>query len=299
MRGPTVRHRAEHLGYRLALGILGVLPEGMALRIGAGLGWMVGTVLRIRWRVVLDHLRLAFPDRTEAWRRSLARASFRHLGRESLATFLLGRMTREEVLERTEVQGLDALREAVEGGRGAVVITAHFGNWEVAGAALALRGIPLDVVVQRQRNPLFNRHINGTRERLGMVVIPRNAAPREVLRSLRRGRAVAIVGDQNVRRGGVFVDFFGRKASTARGAAVFALRTGCAVFLGVNRNRGGYPLRYLAEVKPVDFAPTGDMEEDVLRLTEIYTRYLEGEIRRTPEQYFWQHRRWKTRPSVD
>lgn len=296
MKRPTLRHRMEHLGYRVALGILGVLPEGLAFRLGEGLGWVVGVVLGVRRRVVREQLRQAFPRRTERWRRSVARASFRHLGRESLATFLLSRMSPEDVLARTEVEGLDALREAVENGRGAVVITAHFGNWEVAGAALALRGIPLDVVVQRQRNPLFNREINGTRERLGMIVIPRNRAPREVLRSLRKGRAVAIVGDQNVRRGGVFVEFFGRKASTARGAAIFALRTGCAIFLGVNRSRGGYPLRYLAEVKPVDFEPTGEMEDDVLRLTEIYTRYLEGEIRRTPEQYFWQHRRWKTRP---
>jgi KDO2-lipid IV(A) lauroyltransferase len=296
MRRPTFRHRIEHLGYRVGLGVLGVLPQGLALRVGEVLGWVVGVLLGVRRRVVLAHLRQAFPDRTEEWRRRLSRASFRHLGRESLATFLLGRMSPEDVLARTEVDGLEALRGAVERGRGAVVITAHFGNWEIAGAALALRGIPLDVVVQRQRNPFFNDEINRTRERLGMVVIPRNRAPREVLRSLRQGRAVAIVGDQNVRRGGVFVDFFGRKASTARGAAVFALRTGCAVFLGVNRSFGGYPVRYRAVLKPVPFEPTGDMEEDILRLTEIYTRYLEGEISRTPEQYFWQHRRWKTRP---
>jgi KDO2-lipid IV(A) lauroyltransferase len=286
----------EHLGYRVALGILRILPEGISLRMGEALGWIVGVVLGLRRGVVRAHLRQSFPEQTEEWRRRVGRQSFRHLGRESLATFLVARMAPEEVLSRTEVLGLEPLRKAVEQGRGAVVITAHFGNWEIAGAALALRGIPLDVVVQRQRNPLFDAEINGTRERLGMVVIPRNRAPREVLRSLRKGRAVAIVGDQNVRRGGIFVDFFGRKASTARGAAVFALRTGCPIFLGVNRNRGGYPLRYLGELKPVDFEPTGDLEEDILRLTEIYTRYLEGEIRRTPEQYFWQHRRWKTRP---
>lgn len=296
MRRPTLRHRLEHLGYRLGLSVLHLLPEGLALRLGEALGWVAGVVLGIRRGTVRAHLRQAFPQQSEAWRHRVARASFRHLGRESVATFLVGRMSREEVLERTEIQGLSALQEAIERGGGAVLITSHFGNWEIAGAALAARGIPLDVVAQRQRNPLFDADLTETRTRLGMSVIPRGEAPKEVLRSLRRGRAVAIVWDQNVRRGGIFVEFLGKKASTARGPAIFPLRTGCPVFQGVNRRVEGRSSRYRLEIVPVELAPTGELEEDVLRLTEAYTRYLEGEVIRTPDQYFWQHRRWKTRP---
>jgi KDO2-lipid IV(A) lauroyltransferase len=296
MRHPTFRHRIEYLGFRLALGVLRMLPERLALGMGGGFGWFAGTVLGIRRRVVREHLRLAFPGETEAWRRRLGRASFRHLGREALATFLLGRMASEEILKRTEIGSLDLLREALARGKGAVLLTAHFGNWELAGAARALRGVPMDVVAQRQRNPLFDSHLNEGRRRMGMRVIPRNEAPRRVVRSLRDGRAVAFVGDQNVRRGGVFVAFFGKKASTARGPAVFALRTGCPIFQGVNRRLPGYPTRYRLEIVPVDFAPTGDTEEDVHRLTQRHAAFLEKEIREGPEQYFWQHRRWKTRP---
>jgi KDO2-lipid IV(A) lauroyltransferase len=296
MRRPTLRHRLEHLGYRLGLGVLGLLPEGLALRLGEGMGWVAGVVLGIRRRTVRAHLRQAFPQESEAWRRRVARASFRHLGREALATFLLGRLSREEILERIEIPGFEALQEAIEVGGGAVLLTPHFGNWEVAGAGLAARGIPLDVVAQRQRNPLFDADLNETRRRLGMSVILRGEAPKEVLRSLRRGRAVAIVWDQNVRRGGIFVEFLGKTASTARGPAIFPLRTGCPVFQGVNRRTEGYPSRYRLEVVPVAHTPTGNMEDDVRSLTETYTRYLEKEIIRTPEQYFWQHRRWKTRP---
>ncbi len=277
MRRPTFRHRLEHLGYRLALGVAGV-------------------VLGVRRKTVRAHLLQAFPDESEAWRRRVARDSFRHVGRESLATFLLGRMSRQDVLDRTEVVGLEAVQAAVDSGDGAILVTGHFGNWEIAGASLAARGVPLDVVVQRQRNPLFDADINRTRERLGMTVIQRSAAPRKVLRSLRDGRAIAIVGDQNLRRGGIFVDFFGRKASTARGAAIFALRTGSPIFLAIIRRLQGYPPRYRLTLEPVAFSPSGDMEEDVLRLTEAHTRHLEEEIVRAPEQYFWQHRRWKTRP---
>lgn len=299
MRRPNLRHRMEYVGYRAAVAVFGLLPERIALGLAGWMGWVAGVVLGVRRRVVREHLRLAFPSANESWRRRTARASFRHVGRESLATFLLGRMSREEVIERTELGGFSVLQEALSRGRGAVLITAHFGNWEIAGASLALREVPLDVVAQRQRNPLFDTDINGTRERMGMKVIPRSVAPKEVLRSLRRGRAVAILGDQNVRKGGVFVDFFGKKASTARGAAIFALRTGSPVFMGVNRRLPGYPPRYHLEILPVEFTPSGNMEDDVLRLTQLHTNFLEREVSRAPDQYFWQHRRWKTRPPAE
>lgn len=296
MRRPTLRHRVESLGYRTAVGLLRLLPEGFAYRLGEGLGWAVGVVLGVRRKTVRAHLRQAFPGESEAWRRRLARASFRHLGRESVATFLLGRMSPQDVLDRTEVVGLPALLEAVAKGKGVILISAHLGSWEIAAASLALRGIPLDGVVQRQRNPLFDADLNETRRRFGVKVIFRSEATKEVLRSLRKGRVVGLLADQNVRRGGIFVDFFGKKAATARGPAIFALRTGCPIFLGLARRVEGTPTRYRTDLVPVDFAASGDMEADVLRVTETYTRYLEQVVLEVPEQYFWQHRRWKTRP---
>lgn len=285
----------EYLAYRTGAGLLRLAPERLALLFGEVLGWVAGVVLRIRWRTVREHLRRSFPEKDEGWRRRVARASYRHLGREAVATLRLSRTGPREVRERTRVEGLDALRDALEWGRGAIVVTGHFGNWEVGGAALTVRGVPLDVVAQRQRNPLFDADLTGTRERLGMRVILRGRAPREVLRSLRRGRCVAIVGDQNVRRGGLFVDFFGRPASTARGAAIFALRSHAPLFLALARREPGAS-GYRLTLERLSFTPSGDVEEDTLRLTRTHTRHLERAVRSTPEQYFWQHRRWKTRP---
>jgi len=289
----------EVFGYRLAVGALSLAPEKLALRFGEAMGWLAGAVFRVRWGTVMDHLRKAFPDKDDRWHSRLARASFRHLGRESVATFRLGKMDPFHIRTRTEMVGLESLQGAVAAGKGAIVVTGHFGNWEVGGAALAAHGIPLDVVAKRQRNPLFDEELNRNRARMGMTVIERKEAPRRVLRSLRAGRVVAVVADQNVRRGGVFVDFFGRPASTARGTAVFALRTGCPIFMAVARREPGFPLRYRVSLDPVEFTPTGDMEEDAIRLTAAHTRYLEDQIRMAPEQYFWQHRRWKTRPGEE
>jgi KDO2-lipid IV(A) lauroyltransferase len=287
----------EYLAYRTAVGLLRVAPESLALRAGEAVGWMVGVVFRIRWNTVMDHLRLAFPDRDPAWRRSVAKASFRHLGRESVATFRMSRLDAAGVRERLEMVGFEAFDEAVAEGKGVVVLTGHFGNWEMAGASVVARGVPMDVIAQRQRNPLFDVDITRNRERLGMTVVERREALRTCLRTLRNGGVVGIVGDQNLRRGGVFVEFFGRPAATAKGAALFAVRTGAPLFVGAAKRVPGFPQRYKATVRRIEFEPTGDLEKDVLRLTKAHTRYLEETVREAPEQYFWQHRRWKTQPS--
>jgi KDO2-lipid IV(A) lauroyltransferase len=293
---PTLRHRIEHLAYRVALGGLTIVPERIAFRVGEGIGWAAGFLLRIRWKTVRDHLRHAFPQETEAWRNRVARASYRHLGRESVATFRWARSGPQEIRERTEVVGLETLQAAVAEGRGVVLVTGHFGNWEIGGASLAAWGIPMDVIARRQRNPLFDHDINRAREQLKMRVMERSGAIKQILRSLREGRVVAFVGDQNVRRGGVFVDFLGQKAATARGAAFFALRAGCPFIVAFIRRQPSFPQRYRLIIQRLPCAPTGNMEEDVLRLTKAHTYLLEEQAREHPEQYFWQHRRWKTRP---
>jgi len=295
-RRPSLRHRIEYGAYRLLVGILRFAPEKPALLLGEGMGWVAGVLFRIRWRTVLEHLTLAYPDRDYEWRRRIARASFRHLGRESVATFRLGRMDVAEIRERTDLIGFEAIEEVISQGRGAVIFTGHFGNWEIGAASVVARGVPIDVVVQRQRNLLFDADLTANRNRLGMTVIERGEAPRGVLRALKEGRAVGIVGDQNLRRGGVFVEFFGRLASTARGGALFALRTGSPVFVGMARRLPGFPQRYRVTFEAVELNPSGDMERDILRLTKAHTRRLEEQVRQAPEQYFWQHRRWKTRP---
>jgi KDO2-lipid IV(A) lauroyltransferase len=208
-------------------------------------------------------------------------------------------MNRDVVEDRTEMIDLEELQRAWEEGKGVVVVTGHFGNWEIGGASMAARGFPVDVVVQRQRNPLFDAAITANRTRLGMTVIERKEAPRKVLRALKAGRVVGIVGDQNIRRGGVFVDFFGRPASTARGTALLAIRAGSPLVLGIARRMEGLPQRYRVSFERVEFSPSGNLDEDVASLTEAHTRHLEKKVAETPEQYFWQHRRWKTRPPGD
>lgn len=296
MRRPTLEHRVEFGAFRLASALIGVLPERLALSLAGLLGSLAGEVLRIRRVHVDHHLETAFPDATPEWRRRVARASYRHLAREAVATFRLSNWSPDHVRRRTTVRGLHGLKAALEEGRGAIVITGHLGNWEIGGAALAARGMSIDAVVFPQNNPLFDRHLTDARARLGITVIAKADAGRMVLESLRKGRVVALVADQNVRTRPVFVEFFGVPAATAKGPAVFALRTRAPVFFGVALREPGWPAHYRVLIEPVPVARTGALKSDVLSLTRAHVALLEDHVRHAPEQYFWLHRRWKTRP---
>lgn len=305
-RGP-VRNAVEYAGFRVAQGAVCLLPEPAAQALGGGLGWVAGMVARIRRLDVDAHLALAFPERPPAWRRRVARASYLHLGREAAVLLRMASMSAEEIRARTTVEGMEALEEALAGGKGAILAAAHLGNWEIGAALLAARGVPLDVVVKRMGNPRFDRVLMEARRRLGVGTMEFSEAPPLVLRALRRGRVVALAGDQNMHRGGIFVPFFGKEAATARGPALFALRTGAPLFLAFPlREEGRRPryrmvLRRLEAPREVGSARSTReaTEEQVRRITLAYMEALEEAVRAHPEQYFWQHRRWKTRPGQE
>jgi KDO2-lipid IV(A) lauroyltransferase len=266
---------------------------------GAALGAVVGGLLRFRRRDVDRHLVRVFADRPPAWRARVAQACYRHFGREAVATLRAGRWSAEEVRERTRMVGFDDLSVAAASGGGVVLLTGHLGNWELGGAAIAARGVPLDVVGKGMSNRRFQDDLFVLRERLGMRVIEMGEASRRALRSLAEGRVVALLGDQSAHGGGVLVPFFGHPAVTARGPALFAVRSGAPVFVAFALREAGGRARYAIRFERLSLAPTGDVEEDVLALTRAYTRSLEMAIQAAPEQYFWQHRRWKGAPAEE
>jgi len=291
-----LRHRLEFLAYRVTKAKWSLLPEALAIRMGALTGLIAGSVLRVRRRVVDENLRLVFPDESAAWRRRVARGSYMHLGREAALLFRMSRWSRSEIADRIRFEALDLVREAADQEKGVVVLTAHLGNWEMAGAGLAARGFPIDVVGKGMANRRFEKDLFATRELLGMRVIEMGKATKGVLRSLSRGRVAALLGDQNAHRHGVFLPFFGKLAATPRGPAIFALRTGAPVFVGFAVREPGWEQRYTLRAQRLVHETTGDLDTDVIALLAAYHEVLEAAIRAAPEQYFWQHKRWKTRP---
>lgn len=287
------RHRVEYAAFRAVLAGSERLGDERAAALGAALGRM-GYPLGIKRADVHANLRIAFPEANAEWIERVARASYEHLGRETIMMLRLASMSRADLVARTHTVNEDEARAAVARGKGVVVVAGHLGNWEIGAAMMAARGYAVDVIAKRATNPLFYERVLSARERLGVGVIDFQRATRQALHALRSGRAVAFAADQHAGRSGLWVPFFGRLASTYRGPALMALRTGAAMFLSIPLRRADG--MYEITLEPIEVERTGDMDADVLRLTQIYTRRLEAAVRANPEQYVWQHRRWREPP---
>jgi KDO2-lipid IV(A) lauroyltransferase len=297
-RRHSAAHRVEYAMARTLEAAVSALPERAADGVGRSVGRAVHR-LGIRRKVVEENLRLAYPEQSAEWVRRTSIAAYEHLGREAAAILRLAKLDKQAIIDRTVPVGWDDLEAALSLGKGVMLVTGHYGNWEIAAATVASRGIPIAAIVRRQGNRLVDERLNGLRARLGVEVITQREAPSRVPRLLRKNAVIGIVGDQDARRAGVFVPFFGRPASTHRGPAVFALKLGAPVFACVARRLPGGAVRYEVSGGPVPVELTGDQEADVTALTARLAAALEAEIRKAPEQYFWFHRRWKTSPPAE
>jgi Kdo2-lipid IVA lauroyltransferase/acyltransferase len=290
---PTFTHRAEYAALRGAVAAMERLSFRRAGVLGERIGRLGYWPLGIRRAVVERQLSAALPERSPEDIERIARETYAQLGRTSVETAILPAYNAAEIVGLFEdVQGWSIIEERLARGKGLILVTGHLGNWELGGAYLAARGLPIDVVARHMANPLFDRYLTRTRQQIGMEVVHDEEAVRRVPRSLRSGRAVAFLVDQGaVGLASTWVPFFGRYAKTPRGPAVFALRLDAPIVFGaaVRRPSGRYQLTF----EPIDVAPTGDREADVDRIVADYTSTLERWVRRTPEQYFWHHRRWK------
>jgi len=225
----------------------------------------------------------------------IGRRSYANMGRSLMEYTAFARLSAGDVAELVELNGKEHFERAFAGGKGVVLFTAHLGNWELMGARFAAEGYPTDFLVGEQSNKLVDDMMNELRRAQNIGIIHRNVALRGVLRALKDNRMVCLLGDQNVLSGGVFVDFFGRTASTARGPALFAIKQGCPIVVaGVRRIGRG---RHVATAdKTLWPDPELDGEEAIVELTQRFTDAISEHIRRAPDEYFWAHRRWKTRP---
>ncbi len=291
------RHDLLWLATRSLLAIGGRIPLPLLRGLGRACGGTAFRIARRERRRALDHLALALPKLDESARRRLGRANAQHLGRMLGEVAWMWGATRAEAAGHCEVYGLEHLQRALEAGRGAVITTAHCGNWEMLNPALSEAGIPMTFAVREVFDPRLDQIATLFRERFGTEVVPRGpSAGRRLARALRANRAVGLLIDQDLRDApGVFVPFFGRPAWTPSGAAVFGLRFGSPLIpvLACRRSDGSHRI----DVHPPLPAPVGGSDEERIReLTAAATAAIEAQIRAHPEQWVWFHRRWRTRP---
>jgi KDO2-lipid IV(A) lauroyltransferase len=288
-----IKYRLEYLAVVVLIFILNLIPYRIALLFGDIIGFLAFSVFRIRRKVTLENLEKSFGARfTQDGYMKIAARAYRHIGRGMIEYGLFPSLMNKKLDRFLTISGEDNLRGIQSGNRGAVMVTGHFGSWELMGAFLASRGWPVDYLVGEQHNLLVNRLMNDHRRLFGIGLIEMGVAARGVIKAIRAGRMVCMLSDQDAGPDGVVVNFLGRPASTPKGPAAFALKTGAPLACGFII-REGHRQRVIIE-PPVDIEASGDKDEDIRDLTQKYTDILETYIRKYPDHWFWPHRRWKS-----
>jgi len=310
-RKKVIRPASEKKGvlarceYLLVLGILSLfrsLPFSVAFRVGEAIGWLFYHCDRPHRRIGLKNLALAFPRKSEAERQQILRESLLNLGRLVAEFCHVHTLTRANISERVRFTDFAQWQELLTGVQktGALILTGHFGNWELFAYAHACYGFPVHIIHRRLRNVLIDDLIVHERERCGNQVIQKTRAGIEVFRAIRHKALVVAAVDQNASgRMGTFVPFFSRLASTSTGLAGLALVSNVPVVPAFLIRENGTWHHRIVVLPPVEPVRTGDQEADLRATTAKFTAVFQQMVEQYPDHWLWIHKRWKRRPESE
>ena len=291
-RARDFRYRIEYALVRFVRRSVGLLPDAAARVLGTALGLCFYAFDPAHRRLAIRQLRAAFPVRSDAECRAIARATFAHFGRLLVVLLKFSTFTADEIRARVEFDGDERVRQALAAGKGVLLFSGHFGYWELQGMAHPLALPPMSVLARPLDNPYLHRLLEQIRCATGNHVIYRRGAVRRVLRALDSDECVATMIDQHIQPAdAVVVDFFNRPAATTAALATLALRTGAPLIPVFALPLPGDKFRMIYE-HPVEM-PGADSTDPVRDLTQRCTDVLEMYVRRHPHLWLWMHRRWR------
>jgi KDO2-lipid IV(A) lauroyltransferase len=288
----------QYIGLRTVSMALHSFPIEANLQTSKLLGSLVYQFDRKHRDRSLGNLRRSFPEMPEHQREQLARQSVQQLIMLFVEVLFTTRLIRIDTWSRfVELEKFDeVIKLLMRRDRGLILLTGHYGNWEILGYVLATLGFETTSIARPMDNPYVNRWLLGVRERQGQRIIAKKGATTEVTEVLEAGGAVGFIADQNAGSKGVFVDFFGRKASTYKSIALLAMHYKVPVVIGYARRQGS-SFRFKIGAQDIIYPADWKVQNDPLRyITQRYTKAIEDMVRVDPGQYLWVHRRWKTRP---
>jgi len=292
-----MRRKLEYAAAWPFIKILGLMPRPLSRAFAIAVARVV-YLLHFRLRQVgMRNLEMVFPEKSVAERRRILRGVFTSLGRQLAELCQFPRYTPENIDEVVVYDGLENYERAYAEGKGVLFLTAHFGGWELSAFAHSLHGHWLHIVMRPMDNEYLDRLLQQYRTMHGNKTVNKDDFVRGLLAAMKAGETVGILMDTNMTPPqGIFVDFFGIPACTASGLARIALRTGAAVVPGFtiwDTASQKYRLRF---DPALELIRTGHLEADIASNTEMFTKVIEGYVRKYPDQWLWVHRRWKTRP---
>lgn len=295
-----LQRAADFSVYCLVRGLIAVV-QALPLEVcerGAGvLATLFARILKVRGKVIDENLGHAYPQLSSRQRSMIAWKMWRHL-------FLMvaeiahtpRKIHRTNWKQHSNIQQMEWFVRTLTSGRPLVLISAHYGNFELGGYLMGLFGFPTYTVARRLDNPYLDRWVNEFRGRTGQFILPKEGSSDQIAKLLESGGILTLLGDQAAGDKGCWVEFFGRPASTHKAVALFSLSGEAPAMVSYAR-RTGKPLHY--EVGPYDIVDpkSPDFELGTVPLfSQWYSDCLEKIVNRAPEQYWWLHRRWKGTP---
>lgn len=264
-----------------------------ARKLGILLGKIFYTFIPIRKKVVLNNLRIAFPDLDDYTIKKLARENYEALGITFAEILALPALTQQDLLNAFQVENIGFINEKYAEGKGLILMTAHFGNWEFAALSVGMQ-MPdhLVVVTKNQRNPYVNTWMNTVRAKWGNTCAPLGASIKNVFKELLEKRVVALAADQRGPKEGIRVSLFGRSSAVFPGPAALAIKTGAPLLVGFPIRQSDMNYTFRLEEIPKE-GLSNNTEEAVAQLSQRHTDLLESYVRKYPGQWFWMHNRWK------
>jgi len=292
----SFKHRAEYLLSK-SLAFFGkMIPYRLALWLGKGIGDFFYFIIGIRKRVALENMNRAFQSkRTEKEIRHILRNHYQHLGKVLMEFACTPKLNRENIASTVAIHNIETLTEANAQGHGAILLSAHFGNWEYLAMSLANLATPVYAVFMEQKNLAVDQIIKDYRMKTGLRPLKVGGAARGVIMALREGSNVLTLLDQDGGWDGKFVKFFGAPASTSTGPISIALRYKAPILLAMSAREKDNRIHVYLE-KILDVGELPDSDASVEQVLNLYHAKLEHYIKSYPEQWFWMHRRWKTPP---
>lgn len=269
------------------------LPLETSLALGRALG-RAGHFFSRRRSVAYTHLKAAFPHSAPWERKQWARELFEHLGMSGVEIMRVPVLSESEINRYVANQGYENYLRLRQSGKGLILLTAHVGNWELSQIAEGLRGRPMTVLARRQKHKQLDRLLSSFRQYYGSRAVGKEGSGiRDLIRTLRQGGSVGVLGDQSGGKNGIWVRFFGRLTTAPRGPMALALRLGVPVLpVFMVRRRGPYHDLYFRP-EALELVRTGDYEKDLQVNTQRYIEILEATLARYPSQWLWGHKRWK------
>jgi len=288
-----MKNRIEYMLFILFSWCFRLLGINLSRKFATILAFVFFYFIPIRKKVVFNNLKIAFPENDSQTNKKLAFRIYLSFAITLVEILYLPYIKEEKLINEVMCSNPDLIIEKFKEGKGLILLSSHFGNWEFGAISIAMQvHLPFSVIVKPLRNPLVYEWMNNFRTKFGNEVVPLGISIRKTYQTLKQKKVVAMVADQRGPREGVKVDFFGRKVSIYTGPAALALKTGAPLICGIAVRQKDYKYKMdLVEISQQNL-PDGE-EEKILEISQRYTSYLEKVIRENPEQWLWMHNRWK------